>query len=63
MRDHDDAELASRAHAVLQVPQTDRLLSPLLMVLPLQLLSYHIALVRGCDVDQPRNLGKSVTVE
>jgi glucosamine--fructose-6-phosphate aminotransferase (isomerizing) len=45
------------------VPQTHELLSPLLMVLPLQLLSYHIANLRGCDVDQPRNLAKSVTVE
>ena len=40
-----------------------KLLSPLLTVLPLQLLAYHIALLRGCDVDQPRNLAKSVTVE
>ena len=39
------------------------LLSPLLMALPMQLLAYHIALLRGCDVDQPRNLAKSVTVE
>ena len=38
-------------------------LAPLLLVLPLQLLAYHIALLRGCDVDQPRNLAKSVTVE
>jgi glucosamine--fructose-6-phosphate aminotransferase (isomerizing) len=48
---------------VILVPQTHELLSPLLMVLPLQLLAYHIALLRGCDVDQPRNLAKSVTVE
>ncbi|TAK16512.1 MAG: glutamine--fructose-6-phosphate transaminase (isomerizing) [Acidobacteria bacterium] len=45
------------------VPDTDPLLTPVLMVVPLQLLSYHIALRRGCDVDQPRNLAKSVTVE
>ena len=45
------------------VPATHELLSPLLMVLPLQLLAYHIAHLRGCDVDQPRNLAKSVTVE
>jgi glucosamine--fructose-6-phosphate aminotransferase (isomerizing) len=48
---------------VLTVPKTHDLLSPLLTVLPLQLLAYHIALLRGCDVDQPRNLAKSVTVE
>jgi glucosamine--fructose-6-phosphate aminotransferase (isomerizing) len=48
---------------VITVPQTHELLSPLLIVVPLQLLSYHIALLRGCDVDQPRNLAKSVTVE
>jgi len=48
---------------VIVVPSTHELLAPLLMVLPLQLLSYHIANLRGCDVDQPRNLAKSVTVE
>jgi len=48
---------------VILVPRTHELLSPLLMALPLQLLAYHIALLRGCDVDQPRNLAKSVTVE
>jgi glucosamine--fructose-6-phosphate aminotransferase (isomerizing) len=55
--------LVAKADAVLLVPKTHELLSPLLMVLPLQLLAYHIALLRGCDVDQPRNLAKSVTVE
>jgi glucosamine--fructose-6-phosphate aminotransferase (isomerizing) len=45
------------------VPESDPLLTPVLMVVPLQLLSYHIAVRRGCDVDQPRNLAKSVTVE
>ena len=53
----------AKADAVIVVPRTHELLSPLLMVLPLQLLAYHIALLRGCDVDQPRNLAKSVTVE
>lgn len=48
---------------VLTVPATTELLSPLLEILPLQLLAYHIAVRRGCDVDQPRNLAKSVTVE
>ncbi len=47
----------------LQVPATHPLLSPVLTVLPLQLLAYHIAVLRGCDVDRPRNLAKSVTVE
>jgi glucosamine--fructose-6-phosphate aminotransferase (isomerizing) len=45
------------------VPHTIEMLAPLLEVLPLQLLAYHIAVRRGCDVDQPRNLAKSVTVE
>jgi glutamine---fructose-6-phosphate transaminase (isomerizing) len=48
---------------ILSVPQTTSLLTPIVMVLPLQLLAYHIAVRRGCDVDQPRNLAKSVTVE
>ncbi len=61
--DAEDAELAGRADAVILVPRTHELLSPMLTVLPLQLLAYHIALLRGCDVDQPRNLAKSVTVE
>jgi glucosamine--fructose-6-phosphate aminotransferase (isomerizing) len=48
---------------VITVPRSHPLLAPVLMVVPLQLLSYHIAVRRGCDVDQPRNLAKSVTVE
>ncbi len=48
---------------VLQIPHTPDLLTPIVMVLPLQLLAYDIAVRRGCDVDQPRNLAKSVTVE
>jgi glucosamine--fructose-6-phosphate aminotransferase (isomerizing) len=48
---------------VIYVPETLEMLSPLLSVVPLQLLAYHIAVLRGCDVDQPRNLAKSVTVE
>jgi glucosamine--fructose-6-phosphate aminotransferase (isomerizing) len=47
----------------LRVPLTAPLLSPLVTVIPLQLLAYHIAVLRGCDVDRPRNLAKSVTVE
>ena len=46
-----------------QVPKTDECLMPLLAVVPLQLLAYYIADMRGCNVDQPRNLAKSVTVE
>jgi len=48
---------------VIYIPKTHRLLTPLLSVIPLQLLSYHIAVMRKCHVDQPRNLAKSVTVE
>ncbi|MBJ7610430.1 MAG: glutamine--fructose-6-phosphate transaminase (isomerizing) [Candidatus Dormibacteraeota bacterium] len=48
---------------IVEVPLTDELTSPLINVVPLQLLAYHVAVVRGCDVDQPRNLAKSVTVE
>ena len=48
---------------LLRVPASHPMLTPLLMVVPLQLLAYHIAVRRGCDVDQPRNLAKSVTVE
>ena len=51
------------ADYVIEVPQTEECLTPLLTVVPLQLLAYHIAVVKGCDVDQPRNLAKSVTVE
>jgi len=56
-------EVARKADHVFTVPTTHDLLCPILMVVPLQLLAYHIALRRGCDVDQPRNLAKSVTVE
>jgi glucosamine--fructose-6-phosphate aminotransferase (isomerizing) len=48
---------------VIEVPSTLESLMPLISVIPLQLLSYHIAVMRGCHVDQPRNLAKSVTVE
>ncbi len=51
------------AHHIIEIPATDEILAPLLAVIPLQLLSYHIAVMRGCNVDQPRNLAKSVTVE
>ena len=58
-----DGEIASLAEHVIYVPPTKKIVSPLLTVVPLQLLAYHIAVLRGCDVDQPRNLAKSVTVE
>ena len=48
---------------ILPMPRTTALLTPIVMTIPLQLLAYHIAVRRGCDVDQPRNLAKSVTVE
>ena len=58
-----DEEIASLADHVLYVPDVHELLAPIVTVVPLQLLAYHIAKLRGCDVDQPRNLAKSVTVE
>jgi glutamine---fructose-6-phosphate transaminase (isomerizing) len=59
----NDRAAAAKAEHVIEVPPAAELLSPLLTVVPLQLLAYHVALRRGCDVDQPRNLAKSVTVE
>jgi glutamine---fructose-6-phosphate transaminase (isomerizing) len=56
-------DLAARVDHVVEVPATIDMLQPLLTVIPLQLLAYHMAVLRGCDVDQPRNLAKSVTVE
>ncbi len=58
-----DEVIRGLADDVIEVPLTNEILSPLVSVVPLQLLSYHIALLRGCNVDQPRNLAKSVTVE
>ena len=58
-----DPHIAGLVEEVLYIPQTHELLLPILEVIPLQLLAYHIAVRRGCDVDQPRNLAKSVTVE
>jgi glucosamine--fructose-6-phosphate aminotransferase (isomerizing) len=60
----DDApELEGKADHVIRIPQTVPCLLPILASIPLQLLAYHVAVLRGCDVDQPRNLAKSVTVE
>ena len=58
-----DKLVRSMADYTITIPQTEECLTPLLTVIPLQLLAYHIAVVKGCDVDQPRNLAKSVTVE
>jgi glutamine---fructose-6-phosphate transaminase (isomerizing) len=58
-----DREVAAHATHVLRVPATTQLLAPLVCLIPLQLLSYHVAVARGCPIDKPRNLAKSVTVE
>jgi glucosamine--fructose-6-phosphate aminotransferase (isomerizing) len=58
-----DAMSSKVSNHVIEIPETSDLLGPILSIVPLQLLSYHIAVRRGCDVDQPRNLAKSVTVE
>ncbi len=58
-----DKDIARHADHVLHVPRTIPMLSPLLSVIPLQLLAYHVAALRKCEIDQPRNLAKSVTVE
>ncbi|MDP1890672.1 MAG: SIS domain-containing protein, partial [Gemmatimonadaceae bacterium] len=58
-----DAKIKELTGEVVYIPECDELFSPLLVALPLQLLAYHISVKRGCDVDQPRNLAKSVTVE
>ena len=58
-----DEEARKSADHVIEIPAVPELLSPILEIVPLQLLAYHIAVRRGCDVDQPRNLAKSVTVE
>ncbi|MBP6455661.1 MAG: glutamine--fructose-6-phosphate transaminase (isomerizing) [Chitinophagaceae bacterium] len=60
---HKNESIEKLADDIIYVPETEEILSPLVSIVPLQLLSYHIALLRGCDVDQPRNLAKSVTVE
>ncbi|MBL7713760.1 MAG: glutamine--fructose-6-phosphate transaminase (isomerizing), partial [Chitinophagaceae bacterium] len=58
-----DTQIKSMADHVIEVPEVDEVISPLITIVPLQLLAYHIAIMRGCNVDQPRNLAKSVTVE
>lgn len=61
--DAEKEDLERFSDIVIHIPSTNRYLAPVIMTVPLQLLAYHIAVLRGCDVDQPRNLAKSVTVE
>jgi len=61
--DEGDHHVAELADDIIQVPKVADFLQPIVASIPLQFLAYHIALVRGCDVDKPRNLAKSVTVE
>src|SRR5207253_2692585 len=58
-----DREIRQKADYTIYIPDADPLVNPILTTIPLQLFAYHIALLRGCDVDKPRNLAKSVTVE
>jgi glucosamine--fructose-6-phosphate aminotransferase (isomerizing) len=61
--DRSYKEIRNKSNYVIYVPETDEFVSPLMTVIPLQLLAYYISVILGCDVDQPRNLAKSVTVE
>jgi len=58
-----DTEIADHVNHVIYIPRIKQCFSPLLSVIPLQLLAYHMAVLRECNIDQPRNLAKSVTVE
>jgi glucosamine--fructose-6-phosphate aminotransferase (isomerizing) len=58
-----EERIKSISDYTIEIPETEEPFTPLLSVIPLQLLAYHVAVLRGCDVDQPRNLAKSVTVE
>jgi glucosamine--fructose-6-phosphate aminotransferase (isomerizing) len=58
-----DAETANLADDVISIPRSSEVISPFLVSLPMQLIAYHIGVRRGCDIDQPRNLAKTVTVE
>ncbi|MCH6576879.1 MAG: hypothetical protein IH807_03510 [Proteobacteria bacterium] len=59
----DDEEIADKANEVIRIPDLGEYLTAILATVPLQLLAYHVAVLKGTDVDQPRNLAKSVTVE
>jgi len=61
--DENDEEVRQKADYILTIPSVQEYLSPLVTIIPVQLLAYYVAAIRGCDVDQPRNLAKSVTVE
>ena len=61
--DHKKELMNENIRLGIRVPSTDSLLSPILLTIPIQLLAYHVALLKGCDIDKPRNLAKSVTVE
>ena len=61
--DKDQAEISEEVDACIAVPSSSPYLTPILFTIPLQLLAYHMAVMRGTDVDQPRNLAKSVTLE
>lgn len=56
-------DVEKAADKIIYIPNSDDILSPILAVVPMQLLAYHVSVLRGCDVDKPRNLAKSVTVE
>jgi len=58
-----DKRVSEKVDYTVEIPETLHYLTPVLTVIPLQLLAYHTAVLKGCDVDQPRNLAKSVTVE
>jgi glucosamine--fructose-6-phosphate aminotransferase (isomerizing) len=58
-----DTDTAHLADDIIEIPAVEECLQPIVTVIPLQLLAYHIAVARGCDIDKPRNLAKSVTVE
>jgi glucosamine--fructose-6-phosphate aminotransferase (isomerizing) len=61
--DHRDNRIEKLADDIIEIPQAEDFIQPIVTAIPLQLLAYHIAVLRGCDVDKPRNLAKSVTVE
>ena len=63
LTDHKKELIDENIRFGIKVPSIDNLLAPILLTIPVQLLAYHVALLKGCDIDKPRNLAKSVTVE
>ena len=61
--DHKKELIDENIRFSVKVPSLDKLLSPILLTIPIQLLAYHVAVLKNCDIDKPRNLAKSVTVE